>query len=471
MITKKFIPNKWTWLVLDLTWLMLLALYVVGGMRLVPFHGDESTIIWMSKDYSYLFSSGELERVQFNDNPIDASEQHLRLLNGPLTKYVIGFVWTTQGYTVEDINEQWHWGFDWNWNLDNGHIPGDDLLHIARWPSTLMLIGSVIAVFVSGLLLSGRLTAYFASFIYGLHPVVLLNGRRAMFEGGLLLLGMLVLLTAIWFVHTRSWRATVVFGLVCGLGVSNKHSVAFAIVATLAAVMILLVWTAIQQRQTNSLDQLLKNFRKLLIAGVIATAVFLVLNPVWWGDPVSRVGQVLEARTNLLDQQVALFGGYADLPDQIAGFFRQVFPARPQYFEVADWSQFISGEISSYEASYWDGYTSLQGRVLAGGFLAFCTIGVLVWLRRCNQCSELMVESRKMFSGTALVLMATTLILTPIEWQRYYLMLIPLVCLSAATGLAFIASAVIEVIWSVNRPPREAISNAVPESHPITSAE
>ena len=48
---------------LDAVWLGLLALYVLAGAGQMPFHGDESTLIYMGRDYHYLLVEGDLSRL------------------------------------------------------------------------------------------------------------------------------------------------------------------------------------------------------------------------------------------------------------------------------------------------------------------------------------------------------------------------------------------------------------------------
>ena len=55
----------------------------------------------------------------------------------------------------------------------------------------------VIPIFVLGWNLRLRSMAYPAALLYALHPVILLNGRRAMMEGSLILFS---LLTMAWLV-------------------------------------------------------------------------------------------------------------------------------------------------------------------------------------------------------------------------------------------------------------------------------
>ncbi len=124
----------------DLVWLLILAAYILAGTFLTPFHGDEATQIYMSRDYAYQFLQGDFDRVRYHDPPVSAQEQQLRLLNGTLNKYLIGLAWHLGGFTLDQINEQWDWGADWNYNQQYGHAPSEALLQISRIPSASSLV-------------------------------------------------------------------------------------------------------------------------------------------------------------------------------------------------------------------------------------------------------------------------------------------------------------------------------------------
>jgi len=75
---------------LDGFWLVLLAIYVVAGTRDVPFHGDESTLIAMSRDYYSLVQTHNLDQVLYQPDPDDPMMQELRILNGTVGKMAMG---------------------------------------------------------------------------------------------------------------------------------------------------------------------------------------------------------------------------------------------------------------------------------------------------------------------------------------------------------------------------------------------
>jgi hypothetical protein len=54
---------------LDAVWLVALALYILAGYDDVPFHGDESTLTYMSRDYHDLVQRRDLDSVLYRDPP------------------------------------------------------------------------------------------------------------------------------------------------------------------------------------------------------------------------------------------------------------------------------------------------------------------------------------------------------------------------------------------------------------------
>ncbi len=105
--------------------------------------------------------------------------------------------WHLDGFTVDQINEQWDWGADWNYNQSNNHAPSFSLLLISRLPSALLLAAGIVIIFALGRALGGRPAAYLAAAYYALNPPLLLDGRRAMMEGSLIAFSLLTVLAGV----------------------------------------------------------------------------------------------------------------------------------------------------------------------------------------------------------------------------------------------------------------------------------
>lgn len=400
-----------------MVWLALLAAYILAGTPAAPFHGDESTQIFMSRDYAYLFLEGDLERIRYDVASASPTEQHLRLLNGVVNKYLIGLAWHAAGFHVDDLNEQWDWGADWDYNQQNGHAPAPALLLTARWPSALLLALGAAAVFALGYVVDGAPTAYLSSLYYALNPALLLNGRRAMMEGSFLAFSLLALLAGVWLARRPGWKPALALGLAAGLAVASKHTALFGAAAVFVGCLAIL------------LPASRRSLLWLALAALLALLVFLALNPAWWDNPLVRAAEVLQLRQELLAIQTSVFGGYAGPADQLAGFLRQAFIVQPQYYEAPAWAEYIAGKIADYEAAPWRG-VSLGGAVAGGALVAALTLwGGWQLFRRQDAVIRLVL-----FWSATLAL--STLVLTPLEWERYYLPVYPAIGLLAAVGAA-----------------------------------
>jgi hypothetical protein len=166
--------------------------------------------------------------------------------------------------------------------------------------------------------------------------------------------------------------------------------------------------------------------------------VFYLLNPAWWGAPLDRLQTVAGLRQNLLKIQTDVFGSYPDFGAKLEGFWRQVFIAQPQYFEVAGWDAYISDPIIRYEASGWSGVSvggSPVGAFVPCGMIALGGWGL--W----RGVGSTQGGARWALGVWALAMLGAVALVTPLEWQRYYLPAYPAVGVLAGVGVA----------WAVNR--------------------
>lgn len=412
--------------------MLALSAYMLAGMALTPFHGDESTQIFMSRDYAYLFLTGQADRLRYADPPVSAQEQELRLLNGVVNKYGIGLAWHLAGFTLADLNEQWDWGGDWDYNHATGHAPSAALLQDSRWPSALFLIVGMLAVYGLAGLTGGRAAAWVAAILYALHPALLLNGRRAMMEGSLIAFTALAALLAVCWLRGRGGRAWLwagLFGLCAGLALASKHTALLAVVPLGAAA---LVWALATERKQGG-RALLVRAAQMGLAAVLAASLFYALNPAWWGAPVERVADVLRLRSDLLAGQTAAFGGYTGPLEALIGLLRQSFAPAPQSFEVARWDVWLAPQIDAYESSLLAGVTAPG--LWALGSLALGGAGLwALWRGRG------LPAARWITAVWFVSALLAALLLTPIEWQRYYLPVYPPLIVVMGVGAGWVVN-------------------------------
>lgn len=409
-------------LLLDAILIILAAAFVTLGAERVPFHGDESTIIWLSKDYA-LFRDGDFEEMYYEPPPRRTTEQHLRILNGTLTRLIDGVVWDGMGLEAEDVNEQWVWGQDYQFNLAEGHVPSERLLYAERLTSAWMtllagvfLIGAVrlVARYMWFSPWAVTLSGWLALTAYVTHPAILLNGRRAMFEGAHLLgtaaLGWLV----VWMLvrNKRQWVHYGLLGVLTGIILTIKFSVTFT-VALLFGGLVLPVL----------LDRRFAELLKIGLATVLAVLVFFGLSPLWWSAPLDMPSIVVEERRDLLELQASLYGEFDGPGDRLSTLFDEMVASEPQYFEVPEWDIVyppVYEEIDSYE-----GWSGLGDNILAR-MVRYLLLGGGVALLIYTQQWQM-----ALLLGLWLVgILAITLLTVPLGWQRYYLPVqVPLVIL------------------------------------------
>ena len=248
--------------------------------------------------------------------------------------------------------------------------------------------------------------------------------------------------------------AVAIFGIAAGLALASKHPALFTVAAVFGGCGLWTIFEPLRRKdvgtqyivsddkQKQRPHSLLQRLAQLLIAGVLALTVFYILNPAWWGDPITRARQVLARRQVLLNEQVTFFGGYGGRGDALAGFLRQTFIAQPQYYEAPGWDEYIGDQIVRYDASGLGG-VSIGGSVIGGVILGgLVVIGCWALLRT----RTIPTSTRWLIGIWSLAMGVTTVLLTPIEWQRYYIPVYPAVGLLSALGVWWIVR-MIRRVW------------------------
>jgi 4-amino-4-deoxy-L-arabinose transferase-like glycosyltransferase len=195
-VTRK---NLWKWI--DRLWLLALAAYIFAGVPLATYHGDETAMIIDSRDFNV---------------------RHAEKLPAMLA---IRFSWAVSAFDTTSadfraLREPWNASETYEQNAYAGRVADEPILYTARYGTAALLALSVVALFMLGRLYGGRPAAYLASALYGLHPLILLNGRRALEDSALLLLILLSLWGAAWIIKNRSgWRIASVLAVFALVGI------------------------------------------------------------------------------------------------------------------------------------------------------------------------------------------------------------------------------------------------------------
>lgn len=410
-------------------YLLALMLYVLAGTPLAPFHGDESTLIYGSRDYFDQFVVGDMARVM-NRRANDERDHSLRLLDGRVQKYLGGLAYHLTGGTLARLNQPWAWGAPAKFSLANGLVPAHDLLMAERWAMALLLALSIPAAYGVGAQVGGRRGGLLMATLIAVSPNLVLNGRRVMMESPLLLFSLLTALAALKLSAFNSQPSAarsrpfplpvvLVFGLSTGLALASKHSAALTVMPLFGALAAWALW----RRNGPELIH-------LGMAGVLTVATYLALNPAWWASPFDAAGETLRLRSQLLETQAAVFGGYASLGESARGFLRYAVLETPQYYEVPVWEE-IGPTIATYQSSPWV-LPSLLNTLRALAVVVLAARGIVVLAGRRDRVAWVA-------GAWITVVLAATYLLTPLPWARYYLPALPALYALAATGFGDLA--------------------------------
>ncbi|MGH2620597.1 MAG: hypothetical protein ACRDHG_08505 [Anaerolineales bacterium] len=408
--------------------LLLLTGYQLRGLPMVPFHPDETSLLFQSRDFEAILRSPASLAWSAGREP--DPELSYRLLNAPLPKYLLGLGRWLAGVDESEVSVDWNWSEDWETNLGSGALPASRALLAGRVASTALLPFAALFIYLNGKKLGGPGVGLLAAAFQGLNALVLVHGRRAMAEGTLIAaicFGLWTLLES----GKRPWLAGIGMAFVVGA----KHSaLALLPVGALAA-----LWPAEPAPGTG---------RRLTAIGLfllVFLATTLLLNPVVWSDPVLAVDEILESRTSLVQDQVqaqAIADQLAiSVPlqgiDRLAVLVAHLFLAPPQFEEVGNYRAALNASVTRYLAV--PGHALLRGPTLGGLAFGLVLAGLIFGLR------GLRTGSRPSTRPAVLLLLSTAALAVslyvgiPLPYQRYYMPLVPFVCLWSGFALVSLA--------------------------------
>lgn len=423
----------------DVICLALLAFYILGGAAIAPFHGDESSKIYVGRDFYFLFLEGDREKLTNRaKRSASSGEYRANLASGSISNMIYGWLAASSGYAITDLNDDWHWGRDYRYNLESNRVPEARLLQIARLASAAQLAAAAALVYAFARITINRPTALLASLLFAAHPTLLLNGRRAMQEGSHMLGIMLVLVMAAWLIRQRRWWGYALLGACAGLAIAAKHTSAFVVALVFLAISGLSVYESLGPGDTRNKLKI-RPLAGIVVTGIVTLLVFYLLNPGWWDAPLETAGDVMSERSALLQRQAGVYGGYQSLSQRVKGFFRFVLIGEAQYFEDKQWAGYdeISEQIQIYEGSGWAGATIGGNAIAALVMSALVAAGIILLVRD----RDISIQNRALLlfwgGGTAAIVFA----LTPLPWARYYLPVLPFALMMAAYALTSMAQA------------------------------
>ncbi len=434
---------RWLRAGLATAWL-LFAGYALWGVPAVPFHPDESSYLYMSRDFDLLFRQGNPAAVtwQAANQPPDVIRY--RLLDSPLTHYLPGLGRLLGGYPTT-LPHDWDWTASWEGNVALGVVPAAGLLNAARWPAGLLTVLSLLPLYGIGSRVGGLGTGLGAVVLYALSGLVLLHGRRAMGEGPMLFFS----LFTVWLI--LQWpRQPLVWGGAAALAVSAKLTA----LALWPVMGLAVLWPQPNPAGRPNGRHIGLIQGRLLAIGLCATGfvgLSWLLTPALWAQPIGGLSAMLDARRQLVTRQTGALSTAA--PVQVAGSLGQrlfamlyhTYFAPPAFWDVPNYAH----QTAAAELAYLSGpiqiswhTTSLSVNLAAGGAVLTLTLAGTVFAlhdlvaHRPQGTNTITAAERNALVVLFVWSGATVVGLLPINiiWQRYYLPLMPIVCLWAAYG-------------------------------------
>ncbi|HNO93132.1 MAG TPA: phospholipid carrier-dependent glycosyltransferase [Anaerolineales bacterium] len=451
-----------TWM--DGLFLVLCVLYILSGIPLVPFHGDESAYIILSEDYDRVFKKHEVEKVLFDP---DGPKQYLRLSTGAILSFSIGFARDITNN--EDPINKWLWGASWDENLAKGNLPAPSLLNVARFSSAIMgALGTVLFFVLLRYLYPSRLAAWLATLAFVTQGSLLVSIRRAMQEGPKFLFLTLTTLLAFLIIQnlqTQKLRKGLYFalGIASGLTLAAKQDTAPVLVALYLTIAFIPVWNRTSFRAVW--HTLLYLFAATLLAyatflafmpvfwqwwesvfvltglsvalfqipfihetrskvlasaGLALVVVMTFVSPALWGKLHIPLSSMAELRQSIVGSQVEVSNGQDVLKaDSAMGrlnfLLENTISSKVMYMEVDSFNvPPMQASIKAYEASFLSGRTG--SFVFDGLIFLLALLGMWFLLRNFNSTS-LLVYLLFFVTGTFL------LVAIPLAWQRYFIIM------------------------------------------------
>jgi hypothetical protein len=390
--------------------------FYFGGAVDVPFHPDEATQIYMSGDFKEIFNNPST--LAYAESPASSIRQHYRLVDAPLTRYLIGAgLWIT-GH--EPIQTDWDWSLPWEPNISAGAMPSPTVLLITRIACSLLIPVGLAVFYLTLRKFSNPWVSLAGVCILAVNSLILLHTRRAMAESILLSLFLLILWRLTW---PYSLRNLIWISILSGLLVQTKQLSLPLVAASILAV----AWQGFRKSGWKTLPA-------SLFLPVFAIVLFwFALNPVMWKNPIQVAPVMVRERQALSQEQVFIFSSmnsglaFQSPLARFTGILAQTFFAHPAYFDVGNYTNQLQPSIIRYEQNPFN--LLLSGGIWGGLFLILVVLSLIFWItdwiKRKTPPPPIVITS--IWLGFIHVIAFISFGM--IGFQRYYLLFIPLALL------------------------------------------
>jgi hypothetical protein len=388
------------------------SIFFFKGIASVPFHPDETTQIFMSSDFDKIVT-GNVKELLFYEKDPDNPTQNYRLLDSPVTRYIIGL----GRYLTQSPRLEVDWNWSGSWEENSSALPNRKLLNISRLSIAILLPVTILLYYLLIKKIFGLPLSALSTFLLMTNSIILLHTRRAMAESGLLFFLVISLIVLIKLPNKYLFLAAIPIVL----GLNTKQSL-------LPLFIIGFVFIAYMSR-SNKRSMVLQLSLYLLLIG----SIFYILNPVMWEKPIAAFSEMLRKRSLLTSNQMNSIA--IDTPtfilnnpiERFIGLFGQLFVVKPAFQDIANYESGLQNAIMEYNKNIF--HSGFGRNIFIGAFIfVFFCIGVV---------SEFTLKNpKKILVFTVLFLfIIEILFFFPIPFQRYYIPLFPFSMIYVSSGI------------------------------------
>jgi hypothetical protein len=387
--------------------LVVAPIWAFAGMMEVSFHADESVYIYMARYFDLFFLKRDFS------NPEWDAEVVWSVTQPPVSKYVIGLGLFATGHDFSAMHNPWKWSLDEKKNFERGNVPSASALFVSRAVMTCLFTLSIVLCAAIAYRLSGFIGAFVAGPIFAASGLSLQFLRRATADPPLVFFGLLTVVSSMKLLRSmtkgeggvspRTFFWAALTGIWLGLTGGSKPSGAALIPVVLLAPT--LAWTVHRSEGTRRISgsRLLALYVVVLAAVVLS---FVLPNPMLYADPWAGINAMIDHRVSAanIQQEEAPEQALTTIPARMRATLDRVFhPVGAVVF------LFGLGLLAWQEFRDWARRAVTERTV------------VLLWV-----------------AGT----LAFTVWFTPMNWGRYFVLLVP--CQAVVVG--YLAAAVVDAI-------------------------
>ncbi len=381
-----------------------------SGISSVPFHPDESTQIYMSADSGQPPSTLEYTPASATDG-----RMRYRLLDAPLTHTLIG--WGLMIQEKQPLQTDWNWSQTWEENKAAGALPANETLLAARWSVAWLFPLTCLFLFLAARKIDGPGTAFLATLLTAVNVLVLIHTRRAMAESAMVC----ALCAALWWMTQNSWKLWL-SAIPLGLAINAKQ--------TTLPLTLLGFLQIVFHRETAGWFSRVK--RILGFLGILVTITW-ILNPVFWNSPIEAVKTGLALREDLSARMREDYHSTTNPVEQTAHLISQTFFQQPATADVANYLSATKTQTEEYLAQPY--HVFLRGFSCGTILIILTLVGLTILARRTLKNKGPVQYPVAIYLIFTLVCVVTIILFTPVPFQRYYTLLVPLFSIAQATAL------------------------------------